>query len=148
MWVKNYCEIVFVMLHFGHYLSRTWEGDSRYRWSLLWKYCFLLLCRSIRVKWHFPLKIPISYYRKTFIRGVNRFSWIVSKWDEVSSAKYLNLHRRPFVKLLIWTKNSKGPRIEPWWTAEFHLGISYIKRNNLIIAIPPLLHHKVADPII
>ena len=58
----------------------------------------------------------VSFARSLFIFDFNEDSFGPSTTKQVSSAKSLGVQLRADDKSLIYSKNSKGPRVDPWGT--------------------------------
>ena len=78
---------------------------------------FLSLFSYFRVKWQFPLIWPVEILIKSsFSCNDDRLILWTTEKIELSSAKSLAVDDRFLDKSLIYTKNNRGPKKDPWGT--------------------------------
>ena len=84
----------------------------------------------------FHWKPQLHILMKSFF---NSFAYVFLLWTtekgEVPSAKGQGLDDKPVDKSLMWTKNNKGPKIEPWGTPASLQPIQKIVRLELLFDI-------------
>ena len=79
---------------------------------------FLCLFSKIRIKVHYPLECPFTYFFKSLFRSIfEAATFLTTVKSEVSSANNLEFEAKFSDKSMIQIKNNSGPRIELWGTA-------------------------------
>ena len=108
---------MFVYLRWFDWFIIKVYNSAQWRSFLPTKYNLLSLFVRVWIKVHFPFKSPVTISSKSSLRSLAEvLISLTTENREVSSANSLHSLLRPSDKSLIYVKNKKSARIDPWGT--------------------------------